>query len=107
LTSDPYPTEIVEDPAPVHAVTGTPFGTWHSVSTTVPPAGIWKLATDVATLEAPIPTKMVLAPELVTTRSRRYPEALVVYTVPAVVVTAVLATFQLAAIATRSFFLAR
>jgi hypothetical protein len=77
LTRDPKPTETVEDPAPVQAVIGVDAGTWHWVSTTVPPAGTEKLATEVATLETPIPMKMVAVPELVTTRSRLYPAPVV------------------------------
>ena len=54
---------------PQIAVRGVEEGSWHWVSRTLPPAGIAKLATEVATLEVPSPIKIVFAPALVTTRS--------------------------------------
>jgi hypothetical protein len=93
----------VDEPVPVIAVSGADVGISHSVSTMVPPAGMEKLATEVATLAVPRPTKMVFAPELLTTRSLMYPEA-VVKTVPAVVVTEATVCHD-AAMATRSLFL--
>lgn len=85
---------VLLSPVPVHAVMGWLAGTTHSVRSMVPPAGIPKDATEVATLEAPIPTKTVAVPEFVITRSRALPydaavAAAVVYIVPAVVVIAV------------------
>ena len=58
--------------------TTAPVGTWHCVSTTEPPEGTWKLATEVATVPTVlIPTQAVTLPPLVMIRSRRYVGAVV------------------------------
>jgi len=71
-TLEPYPMYVADVPADTPKIIAL-VGTWHWVSTTVPPDGIWKDCAVVAAVEPePSVTNRLDGPPLVTTRSLAY-----------------------------------